>query len=247
MQGMVIWGASNGDRYPLPSIIDKANDTIALAPGELPQSKDTSANIMSILIYNGYIPTEMCVTPNEANVNIKPYEGYLFSAPTTAAKPAAALWDPAFNADFTGAKPGGLSYAHQLPLEAVDTAGARTMRWEYSNNATEAGVGNRGPQIKSVDVSKDPPVAILVNPNSRTLLIHGAPSTWEGNIGFNDNHVEFNNATTLFAGHYFDPTGAKKPDCLFFDEPDAGLSGNNFLGIFIKGGPTRQDFISIWD
>ncbi len=251
MQGMVIWAQSNGDRYPLPSIVDKANGTVALATGETPQSKDTSANIMSLLIFNGYIPAEMCVSPQEANANIKPYEGYMFSAPTTAAKPDAALWDPAFNADFTGTKPGGLSYAHQLPRESEDAATpfteSKSMRWGNSFSSLDAAIGNRGPQAKGVDVSKDPPVATLVNPNSRSLLIHGAPSTWEGNIGFNDNHVEFNNATTLFAGHYSDATGAKKPDCLFFDEPDAGLSGNNFLGIFIKGGTSRKDFVSIWD
>lgn len=247
MQGMVIWAASTGDRYPLPSIIDKANDTIALAPGETPQSKDTSANIMSILIFNGYIPAEMCVTPNESNANIKPYEGYMFASPASATNPAKALWDPAFNADFTGAKPGGLSYGHQLPLEAVDAVGSKSTRWSNSFNSTGAVVGNRGPQIKSVDASKDPPLATVVNPNSNTFLIHGARATWEGNIGFNDNHVDYLDATTLFQGHYSDATGAKKPDCLFFDEPDAGLSGNNFLGIFVKGGTARKDFVAIWD
>ncbi len=244
---MVIWAQSNGDRYPLPSIVDKANGTIALAPGEIPQSKDTSANIMSILIYNGYIVPEMCVSPQEANANIKPYEGYMFSAPTAAAKSDAALWDPAFNADFTGTKPGNLSYAQQLPLDTEDMVSVNLLRWGNSYNATDAVVGNRGPQIKIVDATKTPPVATVANPNSNTYLIHGGRSTWEGYIGFSDNHVDYNSATTLFQGHYFDPTGAKKPDCLFFDELDAGLSGNNFLGIFVKGGTARKDFVSIWD
>lgn len=257
MQGMVIWAQSNADRYPLPSIVDKANDTIALAPGETPQSKDTSANIMSILIFNGYIPTEMCVSPGESKGNIKPYEGYMFSLPPTASKPGGALWDPAFNADFTGPKPGGLSYAHQLPCEVEEVAedpqkpnmpyATKRLRWGNSFSPDDAAVGNRGPQIKSVDASKDPPRTKLVNPNSNTYLIHGGRTTWEGNIGFNDCHVDF--VTTLFGsnGQYRDSGGTLKPDCLFFDEPDAGINSNNFLGIFVKGGPARKDFVAIWD
>ncbi len=247
MQGMVIWAQSNGDRYPLPSLIDKANNTIALGPGETPQSKDTSANIMSILIFNGYIPAEMCVSPSEANGNIKPYEGYMFSAPTSAAKPDAALWDPAFNVDFTGTQPGGLSYAHQLPLDSEQAIGLNVPRWASNYDSTQVVLGNRGPQVKSIDINKDPPLATVVNPNSNTFLIHGGRTTWEGWLGFNDNHVDYNTATTLFQGEYVDHAGTKKPDCLFFDEPDAGVTGNNFLGIFIKGGVQRKDFVAIWD
>jgi hypothetical protein len=83
-----------------------------------------------------------------------------------------------------------------------------------------------------------------VDKNSLTFLIHGSRTKWEGNIGYNDNHVNFE--TTLDAGATYTGAGGKKrPDLLFLDEPD--FPDNNFLGIFTTAGPERKDFTSIWD
>ena len=53
----------------------------------------------------------------------------MYDAPKAAVNPANALWDPAFNADFTGGKTGNDSYAHVQPAgarkDAVEAVVAR--------------------------------------------------------------------------------------------------------------------------
>src|SRR4051794_25187775 len=56
-QGFVLWAQNNNDEYPLPAKIDKRNDTVK----EKGRAKNTSANIMSVLIYNGFFSPELCV------------------------------------------------------------------------------------------------------------------------------------------------------------------------------------------
>ncbi len=237
MQGNVIWAQSNGDQYPLPSVVDKANQTIAA--GAFPEIKDVTKNIYSLLIFNGYIPAEMCVTPAEANGSIKPHEGYNFSTPITgAAVPANALWDPAFRATqitapATGSTgdtgqgigtvtTGGVSYAHNLPVVG------RKARWGNTFTATEAALGNRGPEYEAGAGSGATLTwklkAGAPGVNSNTLLVHGSRTTWEGNVGFNDNHVDYltkpdpDNITFTFSGL---PAGSKtQPDNLFVNEND---------------------------
>lgn len=195
MQGNVIWAQSNGDKYPLPSELDKANNTVNIAGDGTP--KDNSKNIFSILIYNGYIPTEMCVTPAEANGSIKAYEGYQFNAPVgaSASDKALALWDPAFRAIVgeTGQQvgtvtSGGVSYAINIPFSG------RKSRWGNTFTATEVAMGNRGPMYDQVGSGATATWKLkgdATGTGSNTLLIHGSRTTWEGNLGFNDNHVDY--------------------------------------------------------
>src|SRR6478736_6361381 len=49
-QGMVLWAQNNKDVYPLPSLVDVKDDTVA----EKGREKDTTANIMSLMIFNGF-------------------------------------------------------------------------------------------------------------------------------------------------------------------------------------------------
>ncbi len=50
-QAFVLWGQTNRDMYPLPSLHDSQNQTVNT---DLPASKDTTANIYSILLYNSF-------------------------------------------------------------------------------------------------------------------------------------------------------------------------------------------------
>jgi type II secretory pathway pseudopilin PulG len=258
-QGMVLWAQNNQDRYPIPSDIDKDNATIKLADGKDPESKNTTANIISIMIYNGYFSPELCVSPAEANADIRSYDGYQYSNPSAAANPTKALWDPAFVADFTTkGKVGGFSYAHGMPH------GERLKDWSNTFGATEAILGNRGPEIASVAKKTNPksaptrlgsgtPGEVAINmkiKNSNTLVIHGGRTTWEGNIAYNDNHVNFETSMTPDNVEYHDGKNAWK-DCLFFDEPDdvtPNRPGRNaFLGSFVKAGAKAGDWKTIWD
>ena len=275
MQGNVIWAQSNNDQYPLPSVIDKANNTVTAAAGSA-VIKDCSKNIFSVLIFNGYIPVELCVTPAEANGSIKPFEGYSFSAPQSAAgsDKTQALWDPAFRACgavtstsaagdtgqgvSTTFASGGVSYAINLPI------GGRKLRWANTFTATEAAVGNRGAEY---DISGSAAAATwkLKTGNtgtaSNTLLIHGGRTTWEGNIGFNDNHVDYvtkpdpDNVTFTFSGL---AAGSRtQPDNLFVNENDTNrtvdttnLNNTNALLVMLAaGGVTGTDAaptVTLW-
>jgi prepilin-type N-terminal cleavage/methylation domain-containing protein len=92
-QGMVLFAQNNGDNYPIPSNLDKANSTIAAAG-----PKDIPRHVMSVLIYNGNFSPELCVSPAEANGLIKAYDKYRYSEPEGAADKKLALWDPGFRA-----------------------------------------------------------------------------------------------------------------------------------------------------
>lgn len=269
MQGNVIWAQSNGDSYPLPSVVDKANQTVAATTP--PEAKDCTKNIYSLLIFNGYIPAEMCVTPAESNGSIKAYEGYNFSQPQSAAVAANALWDPAFRATPTAAPAagagdtgqgvsatttaGGNSYAHNLPMFG------RKARWSNTFTATEAAMGNRGALYDIVGSGATATWKLKTGAGgtlSNTLLIHGSRTTWEGNIGFNDNHVDYitkpdpDAVTFTFSGL---PAGSRtQPDNIFVNENDLtrtqdtnlGAANTNALLVVLSAGGITGTTVTPW-
>ncbi|MCC6229151.1 MAG: prepilin-type N-terminal cleavage/methylation domain-containing protein [Phycisphaerales bacterium] len=231
VSAMALWAQNNGDLYPLPSVLDKANATIDPTDPKLAFQKDTTRHILSLMIFNGNIPTEICVGPAEANGSVEQYNKYELNQPKDAkdSDKTKALWDPSFqgtpldketasHADNKGKSHN--SYAHTPPF------GKQRAKWSNSFNATETCIGNRGPIYKGD--AENGWVLTDVNPevgvNSNTLLIHGSRTTWEGNIGYNDNHVNFEvkadpetltyNFTGLQAGK------RTRPDNLFMAEKD---------------------------
>lgn len=236
-QGMVLWAQNNSDAYPLPSLIDLKDETVA----EQGRAKDTTANIFSILIYNGFFSPELCVSAAESNPAIRICDTYAYSNPTTATNPAMALWDPAFSADFTGGKTGNFSYGHTLPAEA-----RLVNSWVNNFGATQAALGNRGPEIKGFGVSRGSRMYVAAG-KSNTFLIHGGKDAWEGNIAYNDNHVNFETTLAPEWSTYPDKAGDLQPDCLFSDEPDDASEINNYLGIFTGAGATKAEYRAIWD
>jgi hypothetical protein len=233
-QGMVLWAQNNNDNYPIPADADKENHTVNLGNAD-PAGKNTTANIFSMLLYHGFFSPELCVSPAEANPRIRLDDDFSLAAPKIAGKdPAKALWDPAFSADFTSKQGGNVSYAHTPPADK------RLAQWALTFSETEPVIGNRGPQIKKVDG----PVAVPVNKQSYTYLIHGGRTTWEGNIAYNDNHVDFE--TTMFP-NTIQIKDRPWQDCLFFDEPEDKEGTNAFLGIITKGAATLREVTFIWD
>ncbi|MBC7772222.1 MAG: type II secretion system protein [Pyrinomonadaceae bacterium] len=244
-QSMAVWAQQNEGSYPLASELDKAGATVA---GDA-AAKNTTANIMSMLIFGGYISTELCISTAEANPNIKLDDDYILDRPVKAKDPVNALWDPAFSADFTNGNTGNVSYAHLQPT------GKRRDWWKDTYTATEAVVSNRGPEIASVETAADGTQTAKTKINdSKTYLIHGEKDKWEGNVGYNDGHVQFE--VTLVGPskdgmkhpNYKNKEGTTARDCLFFDEPDDELPTRNlFLGIFTKAGKEVVEWKSIWD
>lgn len=241
VQAMVIFAQNNRGTYPLPSELDAADATVA---GDA-SAKDTTGNVLSILIYQGNISTEMCFSPAESNTGqVQICNDYQFEHPAAAARPADALWDPAFRGtpidapvgSRTANSPGNNSFAQLVNI------GARRAMWADTFSTTEAVFGNRGPVYAAEDSAPAPTggrwrlVAGPLGVGSNTLLIHGGRTTWEGNIGFNDGHVEFLVKPTPDGVLYArgpDPEKRDTPDNLFVNESDE--TGGDAAGSYDKG------------
>ena len=262
-QAFIVWADNNDGNYPLPSAIDVNNFTVP----ELGRAKDTTANIMSILICEGFITSELVVSPLEKNDRILPYENYEIENPTGATDPERALWDPKFSADFTSESGGHISYAHLIP------DASRLAMWSSTFEAEEAVLSNRGPEMRSVERSNDKVTTHFATPTTRTTKFFSNSSSskkdwWSGNVAYNDNHVAFVN--NIYADNK--PIGQPKinprlklpqddgstldiHDVMFADEqaPEGkdswreAFDANQFLGIFTTTGENREDFTAIWD
>ncbi len=199
-QGMVLFAQNNGDAYPIPSTLDKNTTAPTVPTGK---QKDLPRHVMSVLIYNGFFSPELCVSPAESNGNIKIYDKYQYSEPqAVSGDKKLALWDPAFRAtpkdEVIGTQqstdPGGCSYGMNPFF------GGRRSKWSNTFAATEAVIGNRGPSYTLTSQTgawalsatlPDVNGTAQCGVGSNTLLIHGGRTTWEGNISYNDNHVNF--------------------------------------------------------
>ncbi len=212
VQAMTIWAGNNQDEYPLPSRVDRANNTIQVTGAQNPQVKDISRHIFSLLIFNGSVSPELLLSPAEVNGDIRIYENYQYESPeaATGANKQNALWDPAFRAlpndlpigGQQATDPGNLSYAHTPPF------GKRRATWANTFKATEATLANRGPvytlqggpetgtwqlQEDSQTGGGSGTYTTPLGTNSNTLLIHGGRTSWAGNVGFNDGRASFEN------------------------------------------------------
>ena len=241
-EAMVVFANGARGKYPLPSLLDESNFTIPQNSAG-PRSKDTTANILSILIWNQSITPDQCVSPAEVNQAIAVMEGYSFERPQRACDPGRALWDPSFSADFTSAAGGNTSYA------TIQTSDGRMKKWGSTQSSTEAVIGNRGPAVASVERSAETGRArvLVANRATYTFAIHGGRSSWEGNIAYNDGHVNFEPRLDPEHVTYVATNGYSYTDVLFHDEPDDPAGGNNFLGVWIRGGAKPHQFQGVWD
>jgi hypothetical protein len=234
-RGLIMAGAGGPDTFILPSYWDRANATLN-TPGP---AKDTTSHILSMLIYNGHISPKTCVSVAETNPAIREYSDYHYTSPPAAAEPFMALWDPAFSADFTAASGGSVSFAHSLPSPS------RRASWANTFSAIDPILANRAPRIDGVEFDDGVPRAVLP-PSSNTYRIHGGPTTWEGYVVFQDNHIRY--TSRMFGkGTYAHRDGRHTLDNFFFNEPDDPEDTNDMLGIFTQSGPTTSDFHAIWD
>ncbi len=211
-QGCMGWAQDNKERYPMPSIVDIDSLTEEAPTGGGAASKNRTGNVLSLMIFNKIISLDICVSPAEANTNIEQMtdKDYDFKNPDTARYFAAdtnkaprALWDPDFRGSPMEANDrtfrnagdptkGNNSYAHQ-PLR-----GPRLENWSSVNQVSTVPIwSNRGPVY---DVDNRPPVGSdaewvlasgALGTESETLLIHGGKDAWEGNVAYNDGHVNF--------------------------------------------------------
>ena len=269
VQACVTWANSNKEQYPLPSIIDRNNTTLAstATPATNPSpAKDNTGNILSVLIWNQALVPEVVVSPSEVNSSIRQDNEYRFQRPQgitgTPNDGTQANWDPQFSGTpqdtarrTTGV--GNTSYAH-IPAFNV-RINERLSRWSNTFGSNEAIWGNRGPEFANTQNSG---TTIATSPlannsswqlangatgaTSNTLLIHGGRQTWEGNIGYNDGRVNFENRadpTEITYRRAGATTNATLPDNFFVNEldeknpPGTGvLAGTNNLLLMFRDG-----------
>jgi hypothetical protein len=113
-------------------------------------------------------------------------------------------------------------------------------------------VGNRGPEVSAVELLKDGEVKPTFDRQSNTMRIHGGKNSWEGNVAYNDNSLQFETSlapeTTTWSERPSAETSGKKfkswRDVLFFDEPQDPNGINNFLVNVRKAGAGME---LIWD
>lgn len=277
-QGMVLFAQNNSDRYPTPSSVDGGalNGPTLNATGTL-FAKDLPRHMISILIFQNFFTPELCVSPAETNAaSIAIDSKYQFTPPVSAT--GQWLWDPYFKGvgeeiDFaTGTAiggggalatasrgpRGGFSYATQV------TFGKRGNKWQNSFSSNDAIVGNRGPVYQNSGTGANQQWTLLPNSpfgtNSNTLTIHGGRSSWEGNITYNDNSVQFETRpdpeTKVFTFTNLTPTKTF-PDNLFVNENDAtripeagttyGNNENNYLRYWTTVTGTTSLQITQWN
>ena len=202
--GLLSAGADNGGTNPLPGTINhlgtvpgRHTGTGANAVGAGgDERQNTPANLWGAMIGRGFVNAQILVSPAEVNAQVSPATRYNMQRINPAAD---CYWDPVdslgagtvpvpapvtgFQADLRTQQNGGAngqcntSYA-MIPL---DPTIRRAREWRNSGNSQFAVMGNRGPQGGSTDA---------VMTASKTMLIHGGVKEWDGNLCFNDNHLE---------------------------------------------------------
>ena len=250
VQACQVFANSNRDSYPLPSNLDKTGTTIGPAGTTATQAqleaKNNIGNALSILIFNNAISPELCVSPAEVSGVVKIDDQYASASPpaatTAGGTPATALWDPGFAGTAAAQEPtyrrtpgiSNNSYASNVFF------GARRQKWSNTFSATEPVFGNRGPKYQGTDASDRAQwqgngsngwrlVTGANGTDSNTLLIHGGRSSWEGNIGYNDGHVNTETRPDpieiTFKRSGNNTTNAVVPDNFFVDESDDATGG----------------------
>jgi prepilin-type N-terminal cleavage/methylation domain-containing protein len=197
VQGLAFFAQTNKDSYPIPSRLDESDHTIASLPGE---SKDNTGNIYSILVYGEFLVPGLTVCPSEKNPEIVRDEGYQTREPIRAVNPRTALWDPGFagppgergtsGIGAQGRRGGGsvghVSYAHSF------AGGERLRFWSATGSSREPVISDRAPRYEGT-AGAWIPVPGASGRDSNTYLTHGNPKRWDGNVGYNDGRVTFEN------------------------------------------------------
>lgn len=159
-------GNEKDGNYPMPGDLDRNDFTVN--PAAANESKNSTANIFSFLLYNQGLEAEILVSPAEANSDIRiplidadpNIAEFSFEAPAAANDPTRALWDPQFRGtpiddapDTTNAGSansmdgiGNFSYAHTMVTRGSD----RYRAWNNNTASSRSAVlSNRGPLYRT--------------------------------------------------------------------------------------------------
>ncbi len=250
-QGMVLFAQNNADQYPVPSQLDKAHTTLTAQSAK----DDLGNTLSILIYNGFFSPELAVSPAERSKLIRVHSTYALTNPPAAVKAANGAdqsQWDPAFRGSGAeqvaknGTKPLGTLGADANVVAhnsyaLVPYFGARRAHWSATFDANQAVIGNRGPSFELVGEKGEATSRLLdtkVAPKSAgftsevgkgttsvTLSIMGGNNTWEGNIAFNDNHVEFlarpdpENIPFRFSG-LGNGEQASRPDNLFISEHD---------------------------
>ena len=227
-QAWLIWSRAFNGTFPTPGLINRVG-TIP-GSGAEDQTQNSHANLYSACIAQNYFSPQLCIGPSETSANVQNASNYNYNAYNVANDK---YWDDVnFKTDLLGTC--NVSYGTLLIADA-----RKAKEWKESLNSKFAVVGNRG--------VKDGSYAANDYNKSKTLEIHGGRNSWEGNICYNDNHVNFE--------QNFTPEGCSKlgpnqdvADNIFKEETE-GNKGDIFLTMCknVTGSGSNYTFNITWD
>ena len=161
---------------PLPGEINR----VGAVPGrgDIDEIQNNHANLHGSMLGRGYVNAQIMVSPAEINAKVIPCATYNMNM----IKPANDVyWDPGTG---TGFKADLLVQSNtSYSAMPIDPTSRRKTEWKNTGNSRFAVLGNRGPKAGAVTGDD--------YTNSKTLQIHGGTKEWDGNIGYNDNHIEY--------------------------------------------------------
>lgn len=188
---------------PTPGLVNKVGRIVGR--GDEDTLKNDHASLFSMSIAQNLFSAPLCVGPSEVSPNVtvctnydatqyRPPEDIYWDGDT----PGERVFDDAVTRNFRAnlSQGSNTSYA-VMPLvtptdPTVGVGNSRRVRgWKNGGVSTMAVIGNRGVQ-DGIDGSTGGDITIFQN--SRTLDIHGAKGSWEGNLVFGDNHVDYTNS-----------------------------------------------------
>jgi prepilin-type N-terminal cleavage/methylation domain-containing protein len=278
-QGMVLFAQNNQDNYPVPTEYDRGNTTLASAT-----FKNLPGDVFSILIFSGFFSPELTFSPAEQSGQIRVDENYALSAPLGAvtATNAQALWDPNFRGtpgltemtNGTGRANGGTTEGNNS-YAIMPWFGTRRAKWSNTFQSTETVLGNRGPcytatgtlaqitwQLVPAATSAAPAWGnTRIGAGSTSLLIHGGRTSWEGNLAYNDNHVDFatrpdpeTNPFTFSAIPNTATSSRSQPDNVFVAERDTDRAPETETGSLTTTGSgqgalttSSNNYLRLWN
>jgi prepilin-type N-terminal cleavage/methylation domain-containing protein len=259
--GLLTAAAENGGVFPLPGQIN----TFGVIPGRhtgVPagqnigpggdERQNNHANLWGSMIGRGFVNAQILVSPAEVNSAVSPAARYNMNN----IRPAQdCYWDPvdAIGAGSTTYPPQGGITGFQANLQGIcntsyatmpiDPTNRRGREWRNTGNSQFAVMANRGVQGGQVGPDTN---GAAVFAASKTLKIHGGVQEWDGNVCFNDNHVEL--SKTFYPQNVAEIDGPLNSGG---GTPPAGTGANKFLDNIFRNdigtnGPVSRRFSDIF-
>jgi prepilin-type N-terminal cleavage/methylation domain-containing protein len=209
---------------PTPGLVNRTGRIVGR--GEEDTLKNDHASLFSMSVAQNLFSAPLCVGPSEVSPQVtvctnydstqyKPAEDIYWDGDTAGER----VFDDAESRNFRAnlGSASNTSYAVMplvLPTDpTVGVGNSRRVRaWKNGGVSTMAVLGNRGVQ-DGIDGSTGADISIFKA--SKTLDIHGAKGSWEGNLVYGDNHVEYTPS-------FYNST----PSCVKFNPRSGGTSGS---------------------